>query len=195
MELVFATQNPNKALEIQAKLGGSIQVIGLDVLGITEEIPETAPTLEGNALMKARYVYEKTGRNCFADDTGLEVEALDGAPGVFSARYAGPQKNSSDNIDLLLKNLEGSGNRNAQFRTVIALILGGKEFLFEGIAKGEIIQDKRGDEGFGYDPVFIPEGQHRTFAQMTLEEKNLLSHRAKAFDGMRAFLETNHSEK
>lgn len=187
-ELVFATQNPNKAREIEAKLGGSFTITSLDSLGITEEIPETARTLEGNALMKARFVYEKTGRNCFADDTGLEVEALNGEPGVDTAYYAGPQKNAADNMALLLKNLESETNRKARFRTVIALIWEGKEHLFEGIAEGEIIKKKRGGEGFGYDPVFVPAGHARTFAEMTLEEKNQLSHRAKAFEGMKKFL-------
>lgn len=187
-ELVFATQNPNKAREIEAKLGGSFMIVSLDSVGITEEIPETARTLEGNALLKARFVYEKTGRNCFADDTGLEVEALNGEPGVDTAYYAGPQKNAADNMALLLKNLEGKINRKARFRTVIALIWEGKEHLFEGIAEGEIINERRGAEGFGYDPVFVPTGYTRTFAEMTLEEKNQLSHRAKAFEAMKEFL-------
>ncbi len=190
MELVFATQNPNKAKEIEAKLGTGFSIIGLDALGITEEIPETAPNLEGNALQKARYVYQKTQRNCFADDTGLEVEALNGKPGVLSARYAGLQKNAEDNMALLLANLKGKPNRKAQFRTVIALIVDGKELLFEGIATGTIITEKHGTEGFGYDPIFVPDGHTRTFAQMGLDEKNQLSHRAKAFDKMKEFLKT-----
>lgn len=188
MELVFATQNPHKAREIEAKLGDGFTIISLDTLGITEEIPETAPTLEGNALMKARYVYEKTGRNCFADDTGLEVEALNGEPGVYSARYAGLQKNPEDNIRLLLEKLQPHSNRKARFRTVIALIIEGKEYTFDGIAEGEIINSKRGEEGFGYDPVFVPVGHTRTFAEMSLEEKNELSHRAKAFVKMKEHL-------
>lgn len=188
MELVFATQNPHKAREIEAKLGDGFIITSLDALGITEEIPETAPTLEGNALMKARYVYEKTGRNCFADDTGLEVEALNGEPGVYSARYAGLQKNPEDNIRLLLEKLQTQSNRKARFRTVIALIIDGKEYTFDGIAEGEIINSKRGSEGFGYDPVFVPAGHTRTFAEMTLDEKNELSHRAKAFSKMKNFL-------
>lgn len=188
MELVFATQNPHKAREIEAKLGDGFTIISLDTLGITEEIPETAPTLEGNALMKARYVYEKTGRNCFADDTGLEVEALNGEPGVYSARYAGLQKNPEDNIRLLLEKLQPHSNRKARFRTVIALIIEGKEYTFDGIAEGEIINSKRGEEGFGYDPVFVPAGHTRTFAEMSLDEKNELSHRAKAFVKMKEHL-------
>jgi len=190
MELVFATQNPHKAYEIEAKLGGSFTIVSLDATGITEEIPETAPTLEGNALMKARYVYEKTGRNCFADDTGLEVDALNGEPGVYSARYAGEEKSPEKNIALLLQKLQGQPSRRAQFRTVIALIFDGEEYLFEGIATGEIINEKRGTEGFGYDPVFVPAGHSRTFAQMSLEEKNTLSHRAKAFEAMKEFLKS-----
>lgn len=188
MELVFATQNPHKAREIEAKLGDGFTIISLDTLGITEEIPETAPTLEGNALMKARYVYEKTGRNCFADDTGLEVEALNGEPGVYSARYAGLQKNPEDNIRLLLEKLQPHSNRKARFRTVIALIIEGEEYTFDGIAEGEIINSIRGEEGFGYDPVFVPAGHTRTFAEMTLDEKNELSHRAKAFAKMKEHL-------
>lgn len=188
IELVFATQNPHKAREIEAKLGDGFTIISLDTLGITEEIPETAPTLEGNALMKARYVYEKTGRNCFADDTGLEVEALNGEPGVYSARYAGLQKNPEDNIRLLLEKLQPHSNRKARFRTVIALIIEGEEYTFDGIAEGEILNSKRGEEGFGYDPVFVPAGHTRTFAEMTLDEKNELSHRAKAFAKMKEHL-------
>ncbi|MGV3599389.1 MAG: non-canonical purine NTP diphosphatase [Bacteroidota bacterium] len=188
MELVFATQNPHKAREIEAKLGDGFTIISLDTLGITEEIPETATTLEGNALMKARYVFEKTGRNCFADDTGLEVEALNGEPGVYSARYAGLQKNPEDNIRLLLEKLQPYSNRKARFRTVIALIIEGEEYTFDGIAEGEIISSKRGEEGFGYDPVFVPAGHNRTFAEMTLDEKNELSHRAKAFAKMKEHL-------
>lgn len=194
MELVFATQNPNKAKEIEAKLGTGFSIIGLDALGITEEIPETDPNLEGNALQKARYVYQKTKRNCFADDTGLEVEALNGEPGVLSARYAGLQKNANDNMALLLANLQDKTNRNAQFRTVIALIVDGHEHLFEGIAKGTINTEKNGTEGFGYDPIFVPDGYTRTFAQMGLDEKNLLSHRAKAFDKMKEFLKQSTNQ-
>jgi XTP/dITP diphosphohydrolase len=193
MELIFATQNPNKAIEINAKLGTAFSIVDLKKLNITEEIPETSDTLEGNALQKARYVYKKTKRNCFADDTGLEVEALNGEPGVLSARYAGLQKNANNNMDLLLKNLEGKTNRNAQFRTVIALIIDGQEHLFEGIAKGKIVEHKQGSEGFGYDPIFVPEGYTTTFAEMSLEQKNTLSHRAKAFDKMKAYL-TNENK-
>lgn len=194
MELIFATQNPNKAIEINAKLGSTFSITDLKQLNITEDIPETENTLEGNALLKARYVFNKTKRNCFADDTGLEVESLNGEPGVLSARYAGLQKNSTDNMELLLKNLEAKANRKAQFRTVIALIIDGKEHLFEGIAKGEIIKHQQGNEGFGYDPIFVPNGYNTTFAEMSLEEKNTLSHRAKAFEKMKDFL-TGESSK
>ncbi len=191
MQIIFATQNPNKAKEIEAKLGNAFTIIDLESINITEEIPETANTLEGNALQKARYVYQKTGRNCFADDTGLEVEILNGEPGVLSARYAGLQKDANNNMDLLLQNLEGKTNRKARFITVIALIINNKEQLFEGIANGTITATKQGEEGFGYDPIFIPDGFDRTFAQMTFDEKNQLSHRAKAFDKMKTFLNDN----
>lgn len=194
MELIFATQNLNKAKEIEAKLGTSFSIKDLKSIGITEEIPETAETLEGNALQKARYVYEKTNENCFADDTGLEVNALNGAPGVYSARYGGLQKNADDNMNVLLKNLANEKNREAQFRTVIALIIDGKEHLFEGIAKGKIIREKQGTEGFGYDPIFVPEGYEKTFAEMSLEEKNTLSHRAKAFEKMKDYLLNDFSK-
>ena len=188
MELVFATQNPNKAKEIEAKLGTGFSIIGLDTLGITEEIPETAPNLEGNALQKARYVYQKTKRNCFADDTGLEVEALNGEPGVLSARYAGLQKNAEDNMALLLTNLKDKPNRSAQFRTVIALIIDGEEHLFEGVAKGTIIETKQGNEGFGYDPIFVPSNKTKTFGEMKPSQKYKMDHRYQAFKKIRKFL-------
>jgi XTP/dITP diphosphohydrolase len=180
LKIVFATQNPNKLQEIKAMLPDSIELKGLDHLDLNEDIPETQDTLEGNALQKARYVYEKFGVNCFADDTGLEVEALNGKPGVFSARYAGEGKDSNANMDKLLDELKNSDNRRAQFRTVIALIIDGDELLFNGIAEGEIIDEKRGKEGFGYDPIFVPRGYKETFAQMPLHEKNRISHRYKA---------------
>lgn len=195
MELVFATQNPNKAKEINSKLGDAFSIVDLKSLNITEDIPETSDTLKGNALQKARYVYQKTKRNCFADDTGLEVEALNGEPGVLSARYAGLQKNASDNMKLLLRNLESKPDRKARFRTVIALIINGEEHLFEGIANGIITPDKQGNEGFGYDPIFMPEGFNTTFAQMSLDEKNKLSHRAKAFDKMKDYLTSENSKR
>jgi XTP/dITP diphosphohydrolase len=188
MELLFASNNSHKVTEINNILGNSFVLKGLKDAGITEDIPETAPTLEGNALQKARYVHEKTGRDVFADDTGLEVESLNGMPGVNSARFAGENKDSDANIDKLLLMLKGKENRKARFRTVIALIIGGEEHLFEGIVEGTIISDRRGREGFGYDPVFVPEGRDITFAEMPLTEKNKISHRARAFEKLRAFL-------
>jgi XTP/dITP diphosphohydrolase len=187
--LVFASANENKVLEVEKKLGGAFSLRGLKDIGCTEEIPETQNTLEGNARQKAEYVYKKFGVDCFADDTGLEVEALNNEPGVRSARYAGDHRNSSDNIDLLLKNLEHQSNRKARFRTVICLIVKGKEHLFEGIVNGEIIEHRRGSDGFGYDPIFIPENESRTFAEMSLDEKNIISHRGRAISLLREFLE------
>ena len=180
MELIFATQNQNKAKEIQALLPDSIHVKTLAEINCSDDIPETSDTLEGNANLKAKYVVDHFNVNCFADDTGLEVEALDGEPGVYSARYAGSQKSANDNMDLLLKKMEGVSNRKAQFRTVISLIIEGKELQFEGVAKGEITTQKSGTEGFGYDPVFRPEGHDQTFSEMTLDEKNKISHRGRA---------------
>ncbi len=180
VKIVFATQNRKKLEEIKAMLPDSIELNGLDHLGFHEDIPETHDTLEENALQKARYIYDKFGVNCFADDTGLEVDALNGRPGVHSARYAGEDKDSNANMDKLLDELKNSDNRRAQFRTVIALIIDGDELLFNGIAEGEIIDEKRGKEGFGYDPIFVPRGYNETFAQMPLQEKNRISHRYKA---------------
>lgn len=178
--LVSATNNPHKVREISALLGEGFALKTLDEVGCHDELAETQSTLEGNALQKAHFVYEKYGVPCFADDTGLEVESLSGAPGVHSARYAGSHKNSEDNIHLLLEKLQDQENRKARFRTVIALVGPGVEVFFEGIVEGEITRSKRGDQGFGYDPVFIPEGHTKTFAEMTLSEKNAISHRALA---------------
>ena len=180
MKIIFATNHAHKLREVQAVLGGGFTLLTPRDCGITEEIPEEQPTLEGNALQKARYLHERTGLDCFADDTGLEVEALGGAPGVHSARYATDGHDFAANNRLLLKNLEGAENRRARFRTVIALILDGEEHLFEGRVEGRIIEHETGHEGFGYDPLFCPEGSDRTFAQMTTDEKNALSHRARA---------------
>lgn len=188
MELVFATNNENKTREIKNILGSRITLISLRDLNIEDDIPEEEPTLEGNAIYKARYINKILNRDVFADDTGLEIEALNGLPGVHSARFAGEGKNSADNIEKVLSLLGSETNRKARFRTAIALIFKGKEFLFEGIIKGRIISEKRGREGFGYDPVFIPDGLDRTFAEMTLEEKNLISHRAIAFEKLKEFL-------
>jgi XTP/dITP diphosphohydrolase len=178
--LVFATNNPHKAREIEQILGPDYTVKTLKDIGCTEDIPETADTLEGNALLKARYVKEKYGYDCFSEDTGLEVEALGGAPGVHTARYAGDQKNPMDNIARLLENLSGENNRRAQFRTVIALIRGDRADLFTGVCTGTIAEEMRGAGGFGYDPVFIPDGYEQTFAELGEAVKNSMSHRAKA---------------
>jgi len=187
LNLIFATNNKNKVREIQKMLDG-YEIGSLESINSFEEIPETSPTLEGNALQKARFIHEKYGVDCFADDTGLEIEALNGEPGVYSARYAGPEKDSNNNMDLVLQNLKGNKNRSARFRTVIALILNGKEHIFEGEAKGEIINEKSGAEGFGYDPIFKPNGSQITFSEMTMEEKNKISHRGKATKKMVDYL-------
>ena len=180
MQLVFASNNQNKIKEIQLLLPQSIQILSLSAIGCFEEIPETAHTIEGNAILKANYVTEKFGYNCFADDTGLEVETLNGEPGVYSARYAGEQKDANDNMDKLLLNLQDTSNRTAQFKTVIALNLNGKQTLFTGIIKGKIIEEKVGANGFGYDPIFVADGYTKTFAELTIEEKSKISHRGLA---------------
>jgi len=188
MKLVFATHNKNKAIEIQSLMPEGIEVLTLDEIGCIEDIPETADTLEGNAKIKADFVYETYGYNCFADDTGLEVVALNNEPGVLSARYAGLAKEPEQNMQLLLENLSNHNNRSAQFRTVIALRLDGGTYLFEGIVSGDITAEKRGNEGFGYDPIFQPIGSQRTFAEMSLTEKNGMSHRARALEKMINFI-------
>ncbi len=193
MQLVFASNNPNKIREIQLLLPGEITVLSLEDIGCVEEIPETASTLEGNAILKANYVTEKYGYSCFADDTGLLVDALDGEPGVYSARYAGKQKNAEDNMTKLLQKLDNTENRKAHFKTIICLNANGKQHLFEGMVKGKIIHEKRGSVGFGYDPVFIPDGHTKTFAEMTLEEKSTISHRGLAVEKLVAFLSQHHS--
>ena len=180
MKLVFATNNINKIIEVQQLLPETIEIVSLESIGCFEEIPETGNTIKENAIMKANYVTQKYGYNCFADDTGLEVDALNGEPGVFSARYAGEQCSSEDNMTKLLDTLAKTTNRKAQFKTIIALNLNGRQHLFTGIAKGEITLKKIGNQGFGYDPIFKPEGYSRTFAQLSLEEKGLISHRGKA---------------
>ena len=188
MQLVFASNNKNKIAEIQQLLPPSIQILSLEEIGCFEEIPETADTIEGNAILKANYVTQNYGYNCFADDTGLEVEVLNGDPGVYSARYAGDQKDSNDNMDKLLANLKGESNRNAQFKTVITLNKNGKQILFTGIAKGKITEEKLGEKGFGYDPIFQPEEYTETFAQLSSEIKNKISHRGKATQLLITFL-------
>ena len=180
MKIVFATNNAHKLSEVSALLGDRFELVTLREVGITEDIPETGATLDENASIKARYVYERTGLNCFADDTGLEVEALGGAPGVHSARYATDGHDFAANNRKLLRELEGKANRKARFRTVISLIVDGVERQVEGIVKGEITTSESGAEGFGYDPLFIPEGYDRTFAEMSAEEKNAISHRGRA---------------
>lgn len=177
IEIVFATNNPNKLKEVQAQLPKGIQLVSLKALGCTEDIPETQNTIEGNALQKANYIKSKYNRDCFADDTGLEVDALNGAPGVHSARYAGPEKKAENNIKKLLKTLENEPNRAAQFKTVIALHYKGKLIQFEGVCRGEITHAQKGSGGFGYDPIFKPLGKEKTFAELTLEEKNTIGHR------------------
>lgn len=192
MKLVFATNNKHKLEEVRDILGEKVEVLSLNDIDCHDEIPETADTLQGNALIKARYIYEKYGVDCFADDTGLEVEALGGAPGVYSARYAGEECNSEANMHKLLHNLTGKSNRKAQFRTVIALIIDGEEKLFNGIIKGEITTEKKGDSGFGYDPIFIPEGFTVSFAQMGNEEKNKISHRYRATEQLSKYIKEKY---
>lgn len=188
MQLVFASNNANKILEIQNMLPESIKILSLEEIGCHGDIPETADTIKGNAILKADYVTQNYGYNCFADDTGLEVNALNGAPGVISARYAGEHKNADDNMNKLLFELEEKSDRSAQFKTVIALNLNGKQHLFTGIVKGEIIHEKTGNQGFGYDPIFKSEGHDRTFAQLSLGEKATISHRGKAVSQLIDFL-------
>jgi len=186
-KIVFATGNPNKLKEIKSAIN-SFEIIGLKDLGITEEIPETGTTLKENALQKAKYVYDKAGVNCFSDDTGLEIEALDNRPGVYSAMYAGEDCNAEANMQKVLKELYGFSNRKAKFKTVIVLILNDKEYFFEGFVKGGILKEKRGTGGFGYDPIFNPNGYSETFAQMSIELKNKISHRGLAVKKLVAFL-------
>jgi XTP/dITP diphosphohydrolase len=186
--LVFASNNPNKIKEIQLLLPKEITILSLNEIGCFEDIPETASSIEGNAILKANYVTEKYGYPCFADDTGLEVEALNGEPGVFSARYAGEQKNADDNMNKLLSNLADKENKKAQFKTIICLNINKKQHLFEGTIKGEISNEKRGSEGFGYDPIFIPIGYDKTFAEMPIGEKSKISHRGLAVEKLVHFL-------
>jgi len=188
MQFVFASNNKNKISELQSMLPKTITILSLESIGCFEDIPETADTIEGNAIQKANYVTEKFGYDCFADDTGLEVDALNGDPGVFSARYAGEQRNADDNMNKLLEALVVQNERKAQFKTVIALNLKGKQYLFTGIAKGEITLEKIGNQGFGYDPIFQPEGFLQTFAQLSLDVKNKISHRGKATQQLIIFL-------
>lgn len=191
MQIIFATQNSNKVKEIQNQLPPELQIVSLLDLNYLDELEETQETLEGNALQKARFVFKKFGKACFADDTGLEIEALNGEPGVYSARYGGPEKSFERNMDLVLTNLQGEENRKAHFKTVIAFINEkGEELMFEGICEGEILKNKVGTEGFGYDPIFQPAGFEETFAQMSVQTKNEISHRGKAVDKLIGFLKT-----
>lgn len=188
MELIFATHNQHKTQEVLEILGGKWDVKNLHDLGCEEEIPETSDTLKGNALQKAQYVYEKYGVDCFADDTGLEVEALDGRPGVYSARYAGEHCSFADNVNKMLKEMDGKNNRKACFKTVIALILKGKTYFFEGRVDGEILTAATGEAGFGYDPIFRPDGFEKSFAEMSADDKNAISHRGRAMQKLVQFL-------
>jgi len=187
-ELVFASGNAHKIEEIEAILGGEMKLIGLPEVGIDGDLEESAATLEGNAQQKARFVFSQTGRNCFADDTGLEVQALNGAPGVHSARYAGEMRDNALNRKKLLQELTGKSDRSARFRTVFCLLFEGKEYLFEGIVTGAILSEERGSGGFGYDALFCPEGESRSFAEMSSLEKNQLSHRGRAAIRLAEFL-------
>lgn len=188
-KLVFATNNSHKLEEVSAILKDKIELLSLKDINCNADIPETADTLEGNALLKAEYVYKNYGLDCFADDTGLEVEALNGEPGVYSARYAGGERHNAEaNMQKLLQSMEGKENRRAQFRTAVSLILDGKKYLFEGVIKGQIIKEKHGTAGFGYDPIFMPDGYNKTFAELGNEVKNQISHRAIAVNNLCEFL-------
>lgn len=188
MHLIFATHNKNKVFEVTKLVSKDHEILNLSDINYSEDIPETGDTLEENALLKARFIHKIFNKNCFADDSGLEIELLNNEPGVYSARYAGEEKNDEANMNKVLEKLNGSHSRSAQFRTVIALIIAGKEYLFEGIIKGKIAVKKKGSNGFGYDPIFIPDGFIKTFAEMSIEEKNLISHRAIAIKKLTAFL-------
>ena len=180
IELVFATNNQHKLEEIKKAVGTKFKILSLEDIGCSDDIAETAKTLEGNAFIKSRYIFDKYGKNCFGDDTGLEIEALNGKPGVYSARYGGPGHNHEKNMDKVLAELLGMRNRSARFRTVISLIIDGEEHLFEGIVNGEILEERHGSKGFGYDPIFRPNGFKTSFAEMGLQEKNEISHRGRA---------------
>ena len=188
MKIVFATNNPNKLKEIQSLVPKEIEIISLNEIGCNEDIPETGDTLEANAFQKAYYIKDNFNYDCFADDTGLEIDELNGDPGVYSARYAGPERNANANMNKVLNELKGKKNRKAQFRTAIALILKGEEHLFEGKVEGYISKDKQGNEGFGYDPIFIPENNIRSFAQMSMQEKGAISHRGRAVKKLVTYL-------
>ena len=188
MKLVFATNNPNKLAEIRMLVPSSIEILSLKDINCHEELPETSDTLEDNAAQKAFYVFDNYGYNCFADDTGLEIDVLDGRPGVYSARYAGEQCIAEDNMQKVLAEMKGEENRDACFRTIISLVIDGKEFQFEGMVEGQIIPEKWGDKGFGYDPIFLADGFDESFAQMSIQQKNEISHRGLAVKKLIAFL-------
>lgn len=188
MKLVFATNNQHKLQEIKKLLDNSIELLSLNDINCTDEIPENQETLEGNAAEKAFYIFNKYGLNCFADDTGLEIEALGEEPGVYSARYAGEERSSEENMNLVLENLDKIKNRKARFRTVISLVINGRETQFEGVVNGHILEEKRGKTGFGYDPIFQPDESHLSFAEMSMEEKNRISHRGRAVQKLVAYL-------
>jgi len=194
IELVFATNNQHKLNELSKLAGDKIHLLSLKDILCFDDIPETADTLEGNAALKALYIWDKFGINCFADDTGLEVEALNGQPGVYSARYAGEDQDSEANLSKVLKELSGKTNRKARFRTVICLIIDGHEYFFEGIVNGNLLSERQGKEGFGYDPIFVPEGYYKTFAEMDMEVKNKISHRGIATEKLIYFLKKYNSK-
>ena len=189
---IFATNNKHKLEEIQQIVGDKLSILSLQDMNFREDIPENEPTIEGNALYKARFIYNRFGKDCFADDTGLEVVALNGEPGVLSARYAGEEKNYQSNNELLLKNLNPFPNKSARFKTVIACVLEGREYVFEGIIEGTIVNEPKGKNGFGYDPIFQPSGYQQTFAELSEEVKNTISHRARAMESLFMFLQKNH---
>ena len=189
MKIVFATNNPNKLAEIRQLMPEGIEILSLKDINCLEELPETSDTLEDNAAQKAFYVFDNYGHNCFADDTGLEIDALDGRPGVYSARYAGSECKAEDNIQKILGEMKGEMNRDAAFRTIISLVIDGKEFQFEGEVEGQIIPEKWGEKGFGYDPIFLAHGHQKSFAQMSMEEKGAISHRGQAVKKLIQFLE------
>ena len=189
MKIVFATNNPNKLAEIRQLVPEGIQILSLKDINCLEELPETSDTLEDNAAQKAFYVFDNYGHNCFADDTGLEIDVLDGRPGVYSARYAGPECKAEENIQKILEEMEGEGDRDASFRTIISLVIDEKEFQFEGEVQGQIIPEKWGKKGFGYDPIFLADGHEKSFAQMSIEEKGAISHRGLAVKKLIQFLE------
>lgn len=190
MKLCFATNNQNKLKEVKKSLGDQVQIVSLKEIGCNEELPETQETLEGNSLQKAQYVYDNYGVSCFADDTGLLIDALNGEPGVYSARYAGEECSSEDNMAKVLDKLKGVTDRKAHFKTVVTLVVDGVNHQFSGVAKGSIRTEKSGEEGFGYDPIFEPEGYAITFSEMTMEEKNIISHRGKAVRALVGYLKS-----